>query len=141
MSDRIELDASLISDATPPPTGGGVAGATEIDGEHPEGFFAGAGNAEIYWQAWLPTGEPRAVVVIAHGIGEHSGRYGHVADRLTAAGFAAYALDHRGHGRSSGPRALIDRMDHAVADVDQFVTLAASRHVGRPLNLLGHSMG
>lgn len=73
--------------------------------------------------------------------GEHSGRYGHVAFRLTVAGFAAYALDHRGHGRSSGPRALIDRMDHAVADVDQFVTLAASRHGGRPLHLLGHSMG
>jgi alpha-beta hydrolase superfamily lysophospholipase len=57
------------------------------------------------------------VVVIAHGIGEHSGRYAH-AGRLTAASFATYALDHRGHGHSSGPRALIDRMDHAVTDVD-----------------------
>ena len=141
MSDSIELDAGLTSDETPPPTGGGVSAAAEIDDEHPEGFFAGAGSAQIYWQAWLPSGHPRAVVVIAHGIGEHSARYGHVASRLTAAGFAAYALDHRGHGRSSGPRALIDRMDHAVADVDQFVTLAASRHVGRPVHLLGHSMG
>jgi acylglycerol lipase len=141
MSNRIQLDAGLTSDETPPPTGGGVAGVTETDGEDPDSFFAGAGNAQIYWQAWLPTAEPRAVVVIAHGIGEHSGRYGHVAARLTAAGFAAYALDHRGHGRSSGPRALIDRMDHAVADVDTFVTLAASRHAGRPLHLLGHSMG
>src|SRR5207237_5456136 len=135
------LDASLTSDTTPPPTGGGVAGVTEIDGEYPHGFFAGAGGAQIYWQAWLPTGEPRAVVVIAHGIGEHSGCYGHVAARLTAAGFAAYALDHRGHGRSSGPRALIDRMDHAVSDVDSFVTLAAARHADRPLLLLGHSLG
>jgi alpha-beta hydrolase superfamily lysophospholipase len=141
MSDGFLLDASLTSDERPPPVGGGVSGGPETDGEHPDGFLAGADTAQIYWQAWLPSGEPRAVVVIAHGIGEHSGRYGHVAARLTAAGFAAYALDHRGHGRSSGPRALIDRMDHAVADVDRFVTLAASRHAGRPLHLLGHSMG
>ncbi len=91
MSDGFVLDASLTS------------GGPETDGEHPDGFLAGADTAQIYWQAWLPTGEPRAVVVIAHGIGEHSGCYGHVAARLTAAGFAAYALDHRGHGRSSGP--------------------------------------
>jgi alpha-beta hydrolase superfamily lysophospholipase len=81
------------------------------------------------------------VVVIAHGIGEHSGRYAHVAGRLTATGFAAYGLDHRGHGHSSGPRALIGRMDHAVTDVDSLVTLAAARHVSRPVYLLGHSMG
>src|SRR5437016_1029318 len=141
MSDRLVLDASLTSDETPPPTGGGVSGGPETDDEHPDGFLAGADSAEIYWQAWLPSGEPRAVVVIAHGIGEHSGRYWHVGARLNAAGFAAYALDHRGHGRSSGPRGLIDRMDHAVSDVDSFVPLAAARHADHPLHLLGHSMG
>lgn len=124
--------------ATP---GGGIWAAPGADEEHAEGILAGAGGAEIYWQAWLPVGAPRAVVVIAHGIGEHSGRYEHVAARLTAAGFAAYALDHRGHGRSSGPRAMIDRMDHAVTDVDSLVTLAASGQASRPVYLLGHSMG
>jgi acylglycerol lipase len=109
--------------------------------EHVEGRFEGAGGVEIYWQAWLPVVEPRAVVVIAHGGGEHSGRYPHVAARLTEAGYAAYALDHRGHGRSSGRRALIDRLDHVVADVDAVVGLAGSRHPGRPLHLLGHSLG
>src|SRR5438270_291626 len=103
--------------------------------------FLGFGGAGSCWQGWRPSGEPRAVVVIVHGIGERAGRYGHVAARLNAAGFAAYALDHRGHGRSSGPRGLIDRMDNAVEDVDSLVSLAATRHAGRPLHLLGHSMG
>ena len=109
--------------------------------EHAEGRLGGAGGVEIAWRAWLPAGEARAVVVIAHGAGEHSGRYPHVGERLVDAGYAAYALDHRGHGLSGGRRALVDRMDHVVADLDTFVTLASSRHPGRPLHLLGHSMG
>ena len=109
--------------------------------DHEEGLLQGAEGVELYWQRWLPSGPPLAVVVLAHGVGEHSGRYQHVAARLTRAGYAVYALDHRGHGRSSGPRALIDRMDHAVEDLDRLVTLAASRHPDAFLHLLGHSMG
>jgi alpha-beta hydrolase superfamily lysophospholipase len=56
-------------------------------------------------------------------------------------GYAAYALDHRGHGRSEGPRAVIDRIDNAVDDLDQLIVLAASEQPGVPLFLLGHSMG
>lgn len=108
---------------------------------HHEAQFAGVGGLRIYRQAWTPAQEPRAVVVIAHGAGEHSGRYGHVAARLVDEGFAVHALDHRGHGRSEGPRALIDRMDHAVADLDLLVVEAAAEHPGRSLFLLGHSMG
>jgi alpha-beta hydrolase superfamily lysophospholipase len=79
--------------------------------------------------------------VIAHGVSEHSGRYEHVAARLVRERYAVYALDHRGHGRSEGPRVLIDRMDNAVADLDTLIVLAASRHPGAPVFLLGHSMG
>jgi alpha-beta hydrolase superfamily lysophospholipase len=141
MDQRFFPDATVTSGSVALPAQVGISAEGATNGEHPEGLLAGAGGAEIYWQAWLPSGEPRALVVIAHGIGEHSGRYGHVAARLNAAGFAAYALDHRGHGRSSGPRALIDRMDNAVEDVDSLVSLAATRHAGCPLHLLGHSMG
>jgi alpha-beta hydrolase superfamily lysophospholipase len=81
------------------------------------------------------------VVVIAHGAGEHSGRYEHVAERLVGEGYAVYAVDHRGHGRSAGPRAYIDRMDNVVADLDRVVLRAREDHPGVPLFLLGHSMG
>jgi acylglycerol lipase len=109
--------------------------------EHREGQFTGARGLDIFWQTWLPPGPCRGVVVIAHGAGEHSGRYLHVADRLVREGYAVYALDHRGHGRSGGPRALIDRMDNAVADLDTLVLRAAGEHPGLPVFLLGHSMG
>jgi acylglycerol lipase len=108
---------------------------------HEDGTFTGVGGLSIFWQAWLPPGPCRGVVVIAHGAGEHSGRYRHVADRLLREGYAVYALDHRGHGRSAGPRALVDRMDNLVADLDTLVVRAASAHPGLPLLLLGHSMG
>ncbi|MEA2197087.1 MAG: acylglycerol lipase [Solirubrobacteraceae bacterium] len=108
---------------------------------HTEGTFPGVGELSIFWQAWLPPGPCRGVVVIVHGAGEHSGRYPHVAARLVREGYAVYALDHRGHGRSGGPRAYIDRMDNAVTDLDTFVLRAAAEHPGLPVFLLGHSMG
>jgi acylglycerol lipase len=106
-----------------------------------ESSFAGAGGLEIFWRAWSGDGDATAVVVIAHGAGEHSGRYTHVAQRLVDQGYAVYAIEHRGHGRSQGPRALIDRIDNAVADLDKLVALAGDAHPGVPLFLLGHSMG
>jgi acylglycerol lipase len=106
-----------------------------------DGELEGIGGVRLYRQSWLPDGPPRAVVVIAHGACEHSGRYAHVAARLVDEGYGVYALDHRGHGRSEGARAVIDRIDNAVEDLDQLVLLAASEQPGVPLFLLGHSMG
>jgi alpha-beta hydrolase superfamily lysophospholipase len=108
---------------------------------HREGSLTGVGGVRIYWQEWLPDTAPRAVVVIAHGAGEHSSRYAHVAARLVDDGHAVYALDHRGHGRSGGPRALIDRMDNAVADLDTLIVRAKDENPGLDVFLLGHSMG
>jgi len=108
---------------------------------HRESEFEGVGGLRLFTQSWLPDGPVRAVVVIAHGAGEHSSRYGHVAARLVDEGYAVSALDHRGHGHSGGSRAVIDRMDNAVSDLHQLIELAASEHPGVPLFLLGHSMG
>jgi acylglycerol lipase len=105
------------------------------------GYLAGAGGRRIYWQSWKPESDPQALVVIVHGAGEHSGRYGSVAETLVQDGYAVYALDHRGHGRSDGPRALIDRLDRAVADLDRLVSEALAEHPALPVFVLGHSMG
>ena len=82
--------------------------------DHREGRFDGVAGMEIYWQAWLPEGEPKANLVVVHGASEHGGRYRYVIERLLPEGFAVYAIDHRGHGRSEGERAVVDRMAHAV---------------------------
>jgi lysophospholipase len=105
-----------------------------------QGYFEGKKALKIFRQSWLPS-KPRATVVLVHGLGEHSGRYQHVAEALVDAGFAVYALDHRGHGKSEGPRALIDRFSNAVADIDQLVDFAKREQRGKPIFLLGHSMG
>jgi acylglycerol lipase len=104
------------------------------------GTFAGGGGTEIWWQAW-PTVEPRADVVLAHGAGEHSARYGHVARALSERGYSVWALDHRGHGNSAGPRALIDSLERAVADIHTLVGIATGEAAERRPYLLGHSMG
>jgi acylglycerol lipase len=106
------------------------------------GRLAGTSGRQIFWQSWAPDGaSARAVVVIVHGAGEHSGRYQHVAERLTIRGYAVYALDHQGHGRSEGPRALIDRIDRAVTDIDGVVTMARGAYPELPVFMLAHSMG
>lgn len=103
--------------------------------------LTGSGGIELFAQTWLPEGEPRDVVVIAHGYAEHSGRYGNVVDRLVPAGYAVHAIDHRGHGKSGGKRAYVDRMAHLWSDLDRFVNRVRDRHGGKKLKLLGHSMG
>jgi acylglycerol lipase len=78
--------------------------------------------------------------VLAHGAGEHSARYGHVAKALTERDYAVWALDHRGHGNSGGPRALVDRFENATDDLRTFVGQVTAESGGPPI-LLGHSMG
>jgi acylglycerol lipase len=95
---------------------------------------------KIFHQAWVTGEAPRAVMVLAHGASEHSGRYAWVGEQLVARGIAVHALDHRGHGRS-GKGAYIDRMAHAVADVGTLVEHARAAHPGAPVFLLGHSVG
>ncbi len=105
-----------------------------------EGRITGVNGVEIFWQSWTPDA-PRALAVLVHGLGEHSGRYQEVAQVLCAAGCAVYAMDHRGHGKSGGKRALVDRFAHAVSDIDQVIDLAQREHSGLKTFLIGHSMG
>ena len=109
--------------------------------QHRSGQLQGVKGLTLYWQAWLPEETPKAVVVLAHGLAEHSGRYAHVAEHLVTHGYAVYALDHRGHGRSHGRRAQVDRMDYVVDDMHRFAAQVRLDQPGKALFLLGHSMG
>ncbi|WP_226363500.1 alpha/beta hydrolase [Pseudonocardia abyssalis] len=106
-----------------------------------EGTLPGVGGVELFWRGRLPEGEPTGVLLVCHGLGEHSGRYGSVEDALVPDGWAVYGLDHRGHGRSTGRRAHLDRYSDWLTDFDAFRLHVAARHPGLPLFLLGHSMG
>jgi len=114
--------------------------APQLDAAYHEDHLTGERGARIFWRSWVPT-DARAVVVIAHGGAEHGGRYRHVVERLVPDGFAVYAIDHRGHGRSDGRRAQIGRMAYVVADLDRLVSRANEEHPQLPLFLLGHSVG
>jgi len=109
--------------------------------KHDEGTFNGYGGLELYYQRWLPEGEPKAVLPIVHGFGEHSGRYGNVVDWFVPKGYAVYGFDLRGHGRSPGPRGYINEWGEFRGDVGAFLALVREQEPGRPLFLLGHSMG
>ena len=104
--------------------------------------FLGDAGGEIFWQRWPSGGEsPKGVVVIAHGVSEHSGRYAHVAKRLNGAGYDVFALDHRGHGRSDGGNANIGRISSAVADIGTLIEISRGESTAPKMFLLGHSMG
>jgi lysophospholipase len=101
----------------------------------------GEAAAKLHARSWAPDGEPHSVAVIAHGLAEHCGRYGELVGHLVGAGYAVYSLDHRGHGKSSGGRANIERFEYVLADLDRLFAQARADWPGRPATLIGHSMG
>ena len=105
-----------------------------------QGTFSSEDGVQLFFREWLPTRTPRALVVLAHGGGEHSGRYQHVADHLLGHGYAVVACDSRGHGQSSGPRLSVRSFDEFVRDLQSFMEHMRTRHAQPPF-VLGHSMG
>jgi len=113
---------------------------------HSEAFLnvshtAARGSSQLYQQTWLPDTDPRAVVLLIHGLGEHSSRYTHVAEHLTQRGFAVFTLDHYGHGKSDGHAGFVARFSVYLDGVAALLEKARSEHPGQPLFLVGHSMG
>lgn len=108
---------------------------------HQTGSFTGLSDTTIFTQQWFPDRPPRAMVVLVHGIVEHSGRYAHLAAYLNARGYALCALDHRGHGQSGGPRAHVDYFEDFVADLETYFDQVRAAQPGLPIFMYGHSMG
>lgn len=103
--------------------------------------FAGSGGMQLFSRCWRPEGDPRAVVVLVHGISEHSGRYATLVDHLTASGFAVCGFDHRGHGRSPGRWGHINNWSEYRGDVRAFLEHVRNEVPGKPVFLYGHSLG
>jgi alpha-beta hydrolase superfamily lysophospholipase len=108
---------------------------------HTEGVCQGVDGLELYYQCWCPADEPKAALVIVHGLGEHGGRYPNLVNHLVPRGYAIYACDLRGHGRSPGQRGYAGSWTEVREDVRAFVGLVQDREPGRPLFLMGHSLG
>ncbi|MGW0173556.1 alpha/beta hydrolase [Rhodococcus sp. NPDC003322] len=108
---------------------------------HTQGTFTGNHGTRITYDIWNPDGEPVAILVLAHGLGEHARRYDHVIARLLDLGLVVYAPDHRGHGRSGGKRVELKDWHDYTDDLHRVFELARASHPGLPVYLLGHSMG
>jgi alpha-beta hydrolase superfamily lysophospholipase len=105
-----------------------------------DGSFRSATGKNIFYRCWAPA-KPRAILLLAHGLAEHSGRYGEVASFFADAGIATYALDLPGHGKSDGKRGHIGGFEEYTEALGQLLSLARQAHPELPFILLGHSMG
>ena len=95
----------------------------------------------LYACQWAPAVAPKAAVVLVHGLGEHIGRYVHVAAALTGAGYALLGFDLRGHGKSAGPRGHTPTYDALLDDISAFLGQVENRYPGVARFLYGHSLG
>lgn len=106
-----------------------------------EGSFEGIGGLKIFTRSWKPEGAVRGVVVISHGFNSHSGQYLWVGEQFANAGYATYALDHRGRGQSEGERFYVDKFTDFTGDLATFISAAKAENPRLPVFLLGHSAG
>ncbi len=95
----------------------------------------------LFIRRWQSAQQPKATIILVHGLGEHSGRYHHLAEFFNAAGYAVTAFDLRGHGNSQGVRGHADSYEVILDDLHHFVEEASQSPPGLPLFLYGHSLG
>ncbi|ONM28605.1 monoacylglycerol lipase [Zea mays] len=105
-------------------------------------LVTGARRNALFCRLWAPAvDEMRGILVIIHGLNEHSGRYVHFAEQLTACGFGVYAMDWIGHGGSDGLHGYVPSLDYVIEDIEVLVDRILMENPGVPCFLLGHSTG
>jgi alpha-beta hydrolase superfamily lysophospholipase len=109
--------------------------------KHQEGFFKGVRDANIYFQSWLPETEPKAVLLIVHGLAEHSGRYTNIVNHFAPLGYAVYGMDHLGHGKSDGKRVYVKRFEDYTDTLKVYFNMVRRWQPAKPIFLFGHSLG
>lgn len=109
--------------------------------QYTEGMFPGRNNLKLYYQSWSPDGIPIAVLIVLHGLAEHSGRYSNLVNYMVPSGYAVYAFDQRGHGKSEGTRGYVERFSYYLDDLKTFYDKVSQEHENTKIYLLGHSIG
>ena len=109
--------------------------------KHQDGTLKGIRNASIYYQYWLPEGESKAVLLIVHGLAEHSGRYMNVVNYMVPLGYAVYGIDHVGQGKSDGTRVYVKRFEDFTDTLKIYFDMVRNWQPEKPIFLVGHSLG
>jgi acylglycerol lipase len=109
--------------------------------QHTEGKFTGRNNFILYRQAWMPDAAPKAILLVVHGVAEHSGRYMNPVNYFVPKGYAVYSFDLRGHGKSDGKRSYIERFSYYIDDLQTFYNLVRTENPNTKIFMVGHSMG
>ncbi len=109
--------------------------------KHQEGYFKSNRATNIFYQYWLPDEEPKAILLVVHGLAEHSGRYMNLVNHFVPSGYAVYGIDQIGHGKSDGKRVYVERFEDFTKPLKTYFDTIRTWHPGRPIFLIGHSMG
>ncbi|ETR69458.1 MAG: lysophospholipase [Candidatus Magnetoglobus multicellularis str. Araruama] len=109
--------------------------------KHYDDYFKGVHQTDVYYQYWLPEDDPKAVILLVHGLVEHSGRYMNMVNYFVPQSYAVYGFDHMGHGKSHGQRTYIDQFKDFTDNIKQYFDLIRQKHQDLPIILFGHSMG
>ncbi len=108
---------------------------------HDEFELTAFDGLKLYCQEWRVETEPKGVICLVHGLGEHSGRYTHWAEMLNQAGYSVLTFDLRGHGKSGGQRGHASSYEDYFKDLDLLIREARQRYPSQACFLYGHSLG
>ena len=108
---------------------------------HSETKWTAADGTPMHAVRWLPDSEPKMVVCLIHGLGEHSSRYSAMAEHYASFGVEVISFDLRGHGKSGGQRGHSKDFEQLVSDIDRFLKHASNIDFNKPHFLYGHSLG
>jgi alpha-beta hydrolase superfamily lysophospholipase len=109
--------------------------------KHTEGNFEGHGGNSLFYQGWLPDGRIGAILLVVHGLAEHSGRCLNLVNRFVPLGYAVYGFDLQGHGRSEGLRGYVKRFSYYLDDLKTFMGIVREKHGDIRIFIVGCSMG
>jgi alpha-beta hydrolase superfamily lysophospholipase len=109
--------------------------------KHTQSYFQAGDGVNLFVTEWLPDGPPAANILLVHGLGEHCGRYQHVAEFITTAGVGLFSFDLRGHGKTEGVRGHAPSYNRIMDDIEAYLVRIRERFPSTPLFLYGHSLG